>query len=60
MRITNRMNLTELARLIGTDATRADAAIVCAALVCEGFAGCDTAAVPDADWMRIAYQSPTA
>ncbi|WP_186083627.1 hypothetical protein [Burkholderia gladioli] len=60
MRITKRMNLTELARLIGTGATREDAAIVRAALVCEGFAGRDTNTLPETVWTRIAYQSPTA
>lgn len=60
MRITSRMDLKQLASLISPDATRADAAIVRAELVREGYAGHDTKLLKEDVWMSIAYQSQTA
>jgi hypothetical protein len=60
MRITKRMDLSALARLIAPEATEGDARIVRDALVRGGYTGGDTNVLPESVWMRVAYQSPTA
>lgn len=59
MRIHEHMMLDELAVRMGSDATDRQAAYMRIVLIREGYLGCDTADVPDADWDVMIHEAAT-